>query len=411
MSAYNKPTKIDVTLDNLLLLRSVWKFIGVKVYVRNCHFAISSSTPVHAGNNSEQNSKYIDSGFQSTASIESLEYNKGSSVLEFIGTTARITLGTFSGRTTGNSLITVNHGSHVTIERSNFTENQVVNGTIYVDNNSALILRQCRFSRNRATQNGGCVLLQHHSNMSVYSTSFLDNTAENSGEAIMSRYNTQIKIKDKSLFEGNMASAQDSFGGAIANFNNVTLKVIDSVFKDNHCNYQGGAISAVKTCKIFLSNTTFHNNSATDSSGAIRCYYNCVMKVNSSTFKNNVANDGGGIESVNATLEFDNCTFQNNTSLVTDTGALTAVSNSTVKIKNCVFHDNTASRYGPAMEFYGAVTVYIENSNFTDNFGQYGAGAIYAESNITIYIKGSYFVNNTANRGGGAMIGGLTTTL
>ena len=254
-------------------------------------------------------------------------------------------------------------------------------------------------------------MLRNFSKLYILNTTFFNNTAQNTGGAIMSEHNTYIEIGNESIFDTNSVLGYNSFGGAIANFNNVTLVGRNSVFKNNYGDYQGGVISAENNINITLIDTKFLQNTALDSSGAIRCYYNCIMKVSNSTFKGNIANDGGGIESVNATVEFDNCTFQNNTSLVTDTGALTAVSNSTVKIRNCVFQENTAGRYGPAMQFFTSVYVDIENSTFRNNFAYYGAGAIYVENDITLCIKGSYFINNTANRGGGAMIGGLTTTL
>ena len=331
--------------------------------------------------------------------------------LEFLGTTGRICDTTLYEHRLETPVIAIRDSSKVTIERSNFTNNQVTNGTIYINYHSLLILEQCYFSRNHASQNGGCILLQNFSHLNIFNSIFLNNTAQNNGGAIMSEDHIHIEIGNESTFERNTVLGYNSFGGAIASFNNVTLVGNNSVFKNNYGHFQGGVISAENNISIILTGTKFLQNKALDSSGAIRCYYNCIMQVSDSTFKHNIANDGGGIESVNATLDFNGCIFENNTSLVTDTGALTAVSNSTVKIRNCVFRKNTAGRYGPAMQFFTTVYVDIENSTFENNFAQYGAGAIYVENDITLCIKDSYFVNNSANRGGGVMIGGLTTTL
>ena len=331
--------------------------------------------------------------------------------IEFFGTTARITSTVLNENQIQKSLIIINDRSQVIIENSNFIHNKVINGTIFVDNESSLMLQECEFFNNQASQNGGCVLLQHFSKLYIDNTKFYSNTAENNGGAIMSQFDTRIEISNGTVFDCNKVFRYDSFGGAISNFNNVTLIASDSVFKNHFAVFRGGVISAVDNSNIFLSNTTFQNNTAQDSSGAIQCYNNCVMNVNNSIFKDNVANDGGGIETVNATVKFDNCTFENNTSLVTDTGAFTAVTNSTVKISNCHFHKNTAGRYGPAMQFFTSVYVEIEDSHFTDNVAHYGAGVISAENQVTLRIKGSYFMNNRASRNGGVFIGGITAYL
>ena len=421
ISSYNDTNSAKISLVNLHLSHSEWRLTDVGITITSCNFSASNFTMESNKNNNlsanvnasyigHVNFKEVMQVVMTNCIVDGKERLKNTAV-EFFGTTARITSTLFNENQLQSSLIVVNHGSRVTIDKSKFILNKVINGTIFVDNRSSLTIQKCNFFHNQASENGGCVLLQGFCWLHIDKTTFYNNTAENYGGAIMSQNNTFIEIGGETVFDSNKVFGPDSSGGAISNFNNVTLIASDSIFRNHLSVNQGGAVSAMQSSSILLSNASFLNNKALGSSGALQCYYKCIMKVDNCTFKDNVANDGGGIECVNATVEFDNCKFENNTSLILDTGAINMVTNSTIKVRNCLFHKNTAGRYGPAMQVFSSVDVEIEDSNFTDNVALYGAGAIYAERDIILRIKGSYFINNTASRGGGVMIGGITAYL
>ena len=418
MNPWNQSAAIVVTLDSLQLSESHWKLTGVNTTITSCSFSTSTVSISQSP-----------SSFVEASTIGAIVFKQSQEVLlrrchvnnnpprlkataiEFHQTDATLVSSTFAGVSLKSPLVLIDSFSEISMQTCNFTNNKVVNGTIKVDNGSSLTLDQSYFSNNNASDSGSCILLLRYSLLLIYRSHFLNNTAKNNGGVILSQYFTRIEISRGTVFDGNTVTAHNSSGGAISNYNGVRMVIVNTTFMNHYSDFRGGVINAQFNCTILLDRTDFLSNKALDSSGAIQCYHQCLLNAQACTFKGNIANDGGGIESINGTLLFDNCTFENNTSLVTDTGALTAVSESVVKVWNCIFHRNRAGRYGPAMQFYNQVHVHINGSNFTENMALVGAGVLYAESNIWLQVTGCYFARNSAAAGSATLSGNSHTYL
>ncbi len=416
VEAHSASSQANITLNQMILADSAWSFSGLGVVMTECQFPTSSVSVERSAGSAVKscqigNLTFLDATQVTMKKCSIRGQKRVAPAVQFQRSQATVFGGNFLQNELVSPLILITDASRVTLQNVNFTGNQGTNGIIHADDRSRLELHHCFLSDNHASENAGCILLTDASHLFIYGSRFRNNSAANEGGVIFTRKSTHVEIDKNSEFEANRVTNYNSVGGVISSYDNVTLIAIDTVFRNNYADFRGGVISAMRDNKVLLFNVTFHGNRALDSSGAIQCYHNCLMNAQNCFFKSNVAKDGGGIETYNATLIFNNCTFENNTSLVTDTGALTAVVQSRLHVKNCTFSENRAARYGPAMQFYDRVDVTIEQSNFTNNVALYGAGAIYAENNIRLTIVSSTFRNNTAARSGGALIGGAKETL
>lgn len=162
-------------------------------------------------------------------------------------------------------------------------------------------------------------------------------------------------------------------------YNNGTLTVENSVFKDNTASYYGGAIYSHKNvgAKLTVNNTEFLDNKA-NVGAAIFANLGSTLKIDETNFTGNRA--------INASTTGD--------------GGAIYVNNATVSIFNTNFKQNYANVTGGAIGAINSTQFEVFNTNFTNNEAYYG-GAVY--SNLTLNMDKVLFESNTA-RGEGAAI-------
>ena len=240
------------------------------------------------------------------------------------------------------------------ISGSSFIENSVLGqgGAIYSKHDLDIV--NCSFTSNKAHTDGcvGGAISAKGNVVTIVGSNFTSNEGGRRGGAIFARYRTENKP--------------------------VYLKIIDSSFIENCCEYDGGAICVRGNLDIL--NSSFKHNTVSDGAGgAIFCdsYGNVdsYTTVVDSTFIYNKAIDDGGAIRSNQDMTVIRSVFENNN--IIGVNAEGGAIKSTEDVK-------------------------IENSTFRYNHAPVSGGAIYADT-ITWVESPSYFIGNSANQKGGAI--------
>jgi parallel beta-helix repeat protein/predicted outer membrane repeat protein len=170
--------------------------------------------------------------------------------------------------------------------------------------------------------------------------------ASGDGGAILIDENSIMTIEN-CTFYGN--SAED--GGAIGNYGEATIT--NCIFSGNTADYEGGAILNDEIATMTIENCTFSGNTA-EYGGAIENYGRAT--ITDCTFSENSAYEGGAVQSYDygsATMTVANCIFSEN--MAENGGAIHTDGN--VTIINCTFSGNTAEYDGGAIKNYGNTSI------------------------------------------------------
>ena len=230
----------------------------------------------------------------------------------------------------GGGALNVNLGALPTLTNCNFSNNTAARngGAIMVQGTSNLTLNNPTFSANQATGaflGGGAIYNTGNSTVTVNNGSFTANTSAVSGGAIYNDTGSTLTI-NQGRFVSNSAT---SGGGAIRNAN--VLTVSDSVFSQNSLtgsSCDGGAILSSGTASnASLTRVLFNNNALTASSvglggaveisggGSAQGTLTNVVFADNSIGGTAVAGNkaGNGLMLTSATVNMQNVTFSNNT--------------------------------------------------------------------------------------------------
>jgi|GEM_PF-4505116 len=186
----------------------------------------------------------------------------------------------------------------------------------------------------------------------------------------------------------------------------------------------GGAVLGGDESSIVVKHVHLLDNHADDEGGAI--YSKGSLRIEDSVFKNNVSERSGGAIHAHGDLEVERSTFERNESLGDKGGAIRAQEwSATVRFTDTQFTANTASDDGGAIylqndgavlsrvtfdaneaEDGGALAirqagVTVSNATFLGNIARDDGGAIHADRSFT--VSASTFVDNRASGGGGAI--------
>ena len=163
----------------------------------------------------------------------------------------------------------------------------------------------------------------------------------------------------------------DGYGAGIR-MEGGSIRVIESIFKNNNSKGPGTAISNIEG-ELEVAQCTFTNNRG---GGAIQNYDK--LKVSQSTFENNFAEGGGAIgNGYEAEMSISNCRFIKNSSLggmYGGGGAIENGNNTRTTISNCEFIENT-SKSGGAIFNWGELT--IKESSLINNSSEEEHGIIF----------------------------------
>jgi predicted outer membrane repeat protein len=234
-------------------------------------------------------------------------------------------------------------------------------GAVWADGIRTLTVEGCIFNDNRGLTGGALYLGRIHT-LVISNSTFYGNMAESSGGAIYgSRQCGSVDILDSSLFNWNTAPGH---GGAIHTFCN-SLRVTDTIFKDNTGDKSGGAIYSEGSLWLSFIRCYFIGNAANFGGGAI-----AIIPMTSSSSSSSSLSEPQS-PSKHPLPSTKRSSLGSSSSHVP-----VYVSN----VVNCTFIDNTASW-----------------RMYADPADQLG-GAIF--SGVPFHISGSNFYTNTAGRGG-----------
>ena len=313
-----------------------------------------------------------------------------------------------------SKIFTINKGVTVTLDGLTFINaNGEYGGAI--SNSGTLILKNCTFINNTAT-NIGAAVFNNGGSVDVNNTIFDGNditarskNIDNGGAAIFNDNgtitvtNSKITNNIKNLVPRN-GSKGDFIDAAICSLGGTTT-INNTIFTNNSGCYGAGIYIGPKSTtngNLNVNNCTFTNNTALFGNG-IFLDYNTIATINNSNFKNNKANgigspgtnanSGAAIStSIHKELTITNTNFTNNTAK--EGGAIKADGGIT-KINNCTFTNNTATDIAGALIINNKGKAQITNTSFTNNTAYNAGGALYDDTNETIYQENNTYTNNT----------------
>ena len=324
---------------------------------------------------------------------------------------------------------------------SALTSNYAEGGALYIGEESFISISCCYFKLNKATVNGGAVLLSTNKFPTITNTTFDQNAVEGSqntaGGAIHTLSNlviswcsfkgnkatyyggailcgNELSVRN-TTFEHNIAiGGKYSMGGALFTSTQSNVNLYWCNFRKNRAAFFGGAVFHGGN-KLFVSNTAFEGNVATgrinSMGGALftSSKQSNVKLFRCSFTKNKALRFGGAIFHTGSKLSAIYTNFKENAAVESSNSSGGALfmsnSQSVVNVSWCYFKKNTASRYGGAVVCTGR-KIHIRNSTFAENIVSSVSaegGALYTGILSNVEICHSSFKGNIAQWAGGAI--------
>ncbi len=350
-------------------------------------------------------------------------------------------------------ILNINPGVRLTLENLTLENGDAYNGGA-IDNQGALIIKDCTLQNNTASNYGGAInndAVYGNATATVNNSKFLNNNATDGGAIINNGdqgnakatiigntflnnsaiyvggaiFNSgdlgyAISTINNNTFIGNHAKGYYGSGGAIDNagdHGNATATINNNIFLSNSATYVGGAIENTgfygNDIATTVNNNTFTDNNATDGGAIINDGdhgNDTATTVNNDTFIDNNAINGGAISDAgdygNVTATITNNILSNNTA--TDGGGIDNsgdYGNLTATLNHNTFLNNTASEGGAIIndgDHGNQITAIITNNTILKNTATYG-GAIDNTGDYTnamVTITNCTMEHNTAVEGG-----------
>lgn len=308
-------------------------------------------------------------------------------------------------------------------------------GAIYSGQLAALVIYEgTTFDGNTTTGSGGAICA--YGQLTAYSSSFVNNQADNRGGAVYFSYNNEarpvryVKFVD-CLFENN----QGYYGGALSSYASSAEYLTGGIAEIDSCTFannqavkknpgttkaSGGAIYADRRSQITVNDSTFRDNTAQLEGGTLYASGESVMTVENSTIDGSQSGKHGGAITVRSSyLDLADTTISNSQS-VNNGGAIyvsyvsTREMNSKVNITDCTFSDNSSTEgYGGAIYATKRTlenehpVLTVKDTNFLGNSAKESGGSLFIAAKLDAYLKNVNFTDSVSLEGKG---GALYTT-
>lgn len=292
-----------------------------------------------------------------------------------------------------NSINRTDNVHHIMTFDYNITNSTVVDGFTFSSGH-------CDGSGLIESKGGGAIF--SYGSPLLANNTFTNNYAVFGGAICSKSENAAYMLVDNCSFSNNRATNN---GGAVCIFSSGGI-FENSVFMFNESeNYGGGAI-AVNDADVEITNCIFQRNKAV-AGGAIRLTNlmdTTFLMITGSTFiDNNATTDGGGAiyNSSTSTTMIDDCLFENNYSTLG--GAILSLSRATTIIQESQFNDNSTDNFGGAIAVQD-VDLSIFSTYFSGNEAVRKGGALFC-SNSEVHLMNALITDNKLNNGyvGGAI--------
>lgn len=307
----------------------------------------------------------------------------------------------------GGSMLISMGNANIMIANSLFMSNEGPTGGIYIDNgNIGIQIISCEFLENRATSDGGALILQS-SNADVHITNclFRGNSGYRGGGISIQLSNTLIRISN-CTFAGNTAA---NTGGGILFGSWNQFVISNSTFLRNE-GVDGGGLYLYSNNIASLDHVAFSENHAIGKGGALYMgFRNMNAHYYSLLFESNSANEGGGIylQSGNDNFILINSHLSKNRVTRYGGGMFVQDSNLDVNVLNCTFLSNNAVKYGGGIMLQSANYRFrISNCSMDGNVAGSAGGSIHSSLfNEMLKIIDTQILNSESTYGGGVFIG------
>ena len=280
--------------------------------------------------------------------------------------------------------------SELTVWNSTFINNTSENraGAILLEGDATGSISQCTFINNSAVHHG-CISVNSNVTLQIKSTYFIGNNAKVAA-VIFSEYNATVEI----LFSKYEYNAGEN---SIEVRQNSSIIVMNSKFSDNNIS-SGSVIFVYFNSNVVVRNSTFFNHSTTQHGAVIYGSQNSNIYLKDSKMQQNFANLGGVIYIAHCTLQVAKTILHSNKG--TDGGVIyTTFSNVHIQNSSCIY--NMADGNGGCL-CIAASNVSLKYSIMSHNHA-FAGGAVMIFSNSDFSALKTNFYNNTAKTSGGAI--------
>jgi predicted outer membrane repeat protein len=247
-------------------------------------------------------------------------------------------------------------------------------------------------------------------NTSLSNVTFNACTSTNKGGAIFFEDSPAgsplaVSVED-SLFLQNSADA----GGAIYSSSLTTGSINSSHFNNNYASSTGGAISTFNA-QISIFNTILENNSAGFDGGGIWVSISpafIVGNITNSTFNTNsaiIGNGGALYLSASGVAMISSCEFNTNSAISASGGAIFLTMQAAITVIDCNLYNNSALQGGAVLTDLYSTTTFI-STTFESNTAIINGGATLSQSESTLLVVNSSLTLNEAANGGAFAITG-----
>ncbi len=284
-------------------------------------------------------------------------------------------------------------------EGKNSFQNINFGGAMYIDNGSAVSVKQSQFLGNYAHGYGGAIHSSINTSLSAYGTYFGQNYNLNAdcGGGALSLSGIRYIFVNCSFVENEAVR-----GGAILNNFAKWIHIESCIFKGN-TGWTGGALHTCKLCRIQLDDTEFNRNTA-QIGGAIYAQGSIVNSSGYLTFTNNSCLNHG-------VAYFHHCDvkFYGQVLFVNNKGSLFSFATGITFMNGAIFHQNEQPLSYLSDE--GGAVTFIESSVFiygkflmSYNMARFGGAMYISNSDIFAALNSQFEVaNNTALFSGAAI--------
>ncbi len=351
----------------------------------------------------------------------------------------------------GGAIYTDGYGTSLTIENTQFIENQGSNGGAIMDATSGTstyrdtyTIKNSTFSGNLAVYgSGGAIYGMGYAKWVADNNTYTGNIAQaGHGGALYFSGSSYVQAAfTNSTFDSN--EAQAGYGGA-AYFKGSyhTVDFTGSTFEKNTATKGAGAVYFTTTSVTatfddakFISNSSksggavyitdasakacfnraeFTTNVADGSGGALYIYgKSAVLQAENAAFTGNSSTSGGGaiyLSGSSASVDLDGATFTGNETTGSGGAVYLSGTSATASFDGTTFTDNHATTYttakGGAVYLNGnTATAHFANATFSGNTAIESGGAVYAMgTSVKLSIVDSDFINNSTDGSGAALL-------
>ncbi len=274
-------------------------------------------------------------------------------------------------------------------------------GAIFVDTGSTLIVTNSTFMNNTADSSGGAIVLSQGRLFDVNNVFKYNSVPIKRKGGVMSAYDRSKLTMDGSYYEQN-----EAFEGAVIYLHlRCSVTMNSAIFNSNKGMRQGGVMYA-ESSSVAVNNSSFYKNRAEGLGGVVYAVSNVSIAINSSYFTNNSASGGATVHARLSSITVVNSSFDHNhVGQDGQDGGSISTSSSSITVRDSSFNNNHA-RNGGVLHVTSNSIITLESCSFNSNKARISGGVIYADSNSRITMKNSSFNNSEAMNFGGVILAG-----